>query len=180
MLKNNRIIVVGTSGSGKTTLASMLAAKLAVPHFELDAFYWQEGWVERPRSDFISLVTNATKQQNWVMDGNYQIAQNIIFAKATAVVWLNYSFPLVFFRVFKRTFVRVITRKKLYSDNVESIRKAFFSRDSILLWCITSFTGRRLRYRGLFNEHCYDNLEYIELTKPTQVRTLPELLQAKK
>src|SRR5688500_3597481 len=44
-----RIIVVGSSGSGKSTLGEQLAARLDVPFIELDALYWEPGWVEAER-----------------------------------------------------------------------------------------------------------------------------------
>jgi adenylate kinase family enzyme len=37
--------VVGSTGSGKTTFARALAEKLGVPHVEIDALFWQRGWV---------------------------------------------------------------------------------------------------------------------------------------
>src|SRR5438270_297238 len=47
-----RVSVVGTSGSGKTAVSSELAARLGIPHFELDATFHQPGWTELPVEDF--------------------------------------------------------------------------------------------------------------------------------
>lgn len=59
-----RIVVVGTSGAGKTTLARGIAARLALPHVELDAINWQAGWRDLLRHDpeeFVRRVTNAAQ-----------------------------------------------------------------------------------------------------------------------
>src|SRR5271166_4159614 len=46
-----RIVVIGTPGAGKTTLARAVAARLALPHIELDAINWQPGWRDLTRHD---------------------------------------------------------------------------------------------------------------------------------
>ncbi len=47
-----RIVVIGTTGSGKTTLAQEVAARMGLPHVELDALHWGPGWSEAPRETF--------------------------------------------------------------------------------------------------------------------------------
>ncbi|WP_155762189.1 AAA family ATPase [Bacillus safensis] len=41
---SQRIWIVGPPGSGKTTLAHQLKQELALPHYELDALFWQANW----------------------------------------------------------------------------------------------------------------------------------------
>lgn len=161
-----RVLVVGTSSSGKTTFAQQLAARLGVEHIELDALHWLPNWVERQSSELLTLVDERTDREAWVTDGNYQKLQDLLWSRATAVIWLDYGFPLVFWRAFKRTFTRAITGEKVCGDNRESWRISFFSRHSIILWVIKSYPERKRRYRALFADGRYPNAERIRIEKP--------------
>ena len=62
------------------------------------------------------------------------------------VVWLNYSFPVVLWRAYRRTLIRSARRQPIFSENKETIRRAFFSRKSILLWVFTTYRLRREQF----------------------------------
>ena len=160
-----RVAVIGCSCAGKTTFARRLAAATGASFVELDAIHWLPNWVERPNDEFREIVDEATGVERWVADGNYSYAQDIIWDRATAVVWLNYSFPLVWYRAFTRTMARSITGRELFSGNKESLRKAFLSKDSILLWVLTTYFPRRKRYRALFDSGEYPDLNFIEFRR---------------
>jgi adenylate kinase family enzyme len=155
-----RVSVVGTSCSGKTTFAKNLARVLNVEHIELDAIYWLPDWVERPRDEFLDLVEKAAADNAWVFDGNYTRAREIVWTRATAIVWLNYSFPRTFYRALNRTTRRAYTGEAMWSGNRETFGKAFLSRDSILLWVLTTYHENRRRYSKLLRE---DNLSEKEI-----------------
>lgn len=155
-----RVAVVGTSCSGKTTFAKNLAQILNVKHIELDAINWLPDWVARPRAEFMELVTKELASDSWVLDGNYGRTRKAVWQRATAIVWLNYSFPRIFYRSLNRTTRRVITGERLYSGNRETFRKAFLSRDSILLWVLTTYYHRRREYEKLL-QHGEDKKQAI-------------------
>lgn len=88
-----RTVVIGTSCSGKTTFAVNLAQLLRVQHIELDALNWLPDWTERPKEEFRLIVVKAVSADEWVADGNYSKTRDIVWSRATAFVWLDYSFP---------------------------------------------------------------------------------------
>jgi adenylate kinase family enzyme len=173
-----RVAVVGSSCSGKTTLARDLSSLLGAPHVELDALYWKADWKPRAMPDFRERVERAVSSERWVADGNYAAVRDLVWSRATAVVWLNYPFHLVFPRALSRTFRRVITREELYSGNRESLRKAFFSGDSILLWVITSFRRHRREYAALRQSRRFPQIHYWELRRPSEAARLRSLAEA--
>lgn len=145
-----RVSVVGTSCSGKTTFAKNLVQILGVKYIELDAIYWLPDWVERPNDEFLNLVEKAAAKDIWVFDGNYTRTRETVWGRATAIVWLNYSFPRTFYRALNRTTRRAITGETMWAGNRETFKKAFLSRDSILLWVLQSYQKNRRRYSKIF------------------------------
>src|SRR5438105_587112 len=77
----NRIVVVGTTNAGKTTMARRLAAKLGVPHVELDALFWEPNWTEADDDVFVERVQNATAGDRWVACGNYSQAHAVLWPR---------------------------------------------------------------------------------------------------
>jgi adenylate kinase family enzyme len=165
-----RVVVIGTSCVGKTTFAQALARVLSFPHVELDALYWQPNWIPRPSEEFRALTAQALSQDRWVTDGNYGVVRDLIWSRATTVIWLNYGFPLVLWRALTRTVRRVLTQEELFSANRESLRMVFFSRESILWWVLTTFHRRRKQYRVLFDRRTSPQLVYVELRNPSEAK----------
>jgi adenylate kinase family enzyme len=165
-----RVIVIGTSCVGKTMFAQALARALSFPHVELDSLHWQPNWIPRPPEEFRALTTQALAQDCWITDGNYGAVRDLVWSRATTIIWLNYSFPVVLWRALTRTIRRVLTQEELFSGNRESLRMAFLSRESILWWVITTFHRRRRQYRQLFDTATIPRLAYVEFRSPAEAR----------
>ena len=60
--------------------------------------------------------------------------------------WLDYSLLVIMGRLLRRTFRRALGHHELWSGNRESLRRAFFSRRSILLWALQTYRRRRREY----------------------------------
>ena len=163
-----RVAVVGTSCAGKTTFAAALAAQLQVPHIELDALHWRAGWIPVPRQDFRQAVATAVAAERWVSDGNYGVVRDLVWGRATAVVWLDYPFATVLRRALYRTARRALLREELYGGNRETFRKALLSRDSILWWVVTTHGRRRREFPVLFEQAAFAHLEVAALGSPRE------------
>ena len=142
MVKTGRhIVVYGPTGSGKTTVGSQIAQRIGVPHIELDAIFWTPRWVEKPLAEFraeVSAVLDSCRD-GWVCDGNYRQVRDLILPLADTVVWLRPPFWVAFWWLLKRTVSRAWTGQPLWGTNRESWRQSFLSRDSILLYQMTSW-----------------------------------------
>lgn len=137
-----RIAVVGSSCAGKTTLAGRLASRLGAPHTELDALYWGPAWTPLEKAEFRARVTEIAAGPLWIIDGNYSSVRDLIWSRATAVVWLDYPFPLVFRRAVARTLRRVVTREEVCGGNRERLRD-IVDPDWIPWWVMRTFRRRR-------------------------------------
>lgn len=167
-----RVSVVGTSCSGKTTLARKIAEANGIPHIELDAIYWRADWNPLPVEEFRRAVEVQVAADEWVVDGNYSKVRDLIWPRATHLVWLNLPFPIVFWRAVSRTLIRVITQEELFAGNRETLRLAVFDRDSILWWVIRTY-GRRVReYRQLIDDHRYPDLVIHEVTNSAEAQAV--------
>jgi adenylate kinase family enzyme len=139
--------VIGSTGSGKTTFADALAQRLGLLHVELDALFWQPGWVMSSADELRERVGAAIACEGWVVDGNYSSRLGTsILEQADQVVWLDLPLRTTFWRLLRRTLRRLRTRELLWGGNTESFRNAFLSRDSILLFALRTYRpGRQAR-----------------------------------
>jgi adenylate kinase family enzyme len=166
IIKNaKRIIVIGSSCAGKTTFCTKVAKELDLKHIELDALYWLENWQGRDKQEFREIVGKEITAGKWIIDGNYHTVRDLVWPEAELVIWLNYDFPFVFKRALYRTLKRIITREEIYSGNRETFRKAFFHRDSLLWWIITTFNRRRREFPLLIKLPEHSHLKVIEFRK---------------
>ena len=161
-----RVVVVGTSGSGKTTFARALASKLGVPHVEFDAYRHGPNWAETPNDIFRQNLSEALSGPVWVGDGNYSVVRDVVWPRATAIVWLDYPFPLTFWRLFWRTIGRAVRGTELWNGNRESLWEHFFTRDSLLLWAIQTHWSRRGRYREALKLPEYSHITVFHVRRP--------------
>lgn len=161
-----RISIVGTSGSGKTTLARQISQRLAIPHVELDALHWEPNWVEVPDEVMRDRVSQALFCNSWVVDGNYSAVRDIVWGKADTVVWLDYPLWVIMKQLVWRTFWRSVTREEVCNGNRETLQKALFTRDSILLWALQTYRKRRREYPILFQKPEYAHLEVVCMRSP--------------
>ena len=166
------MIIVGTSCSGKTTLARELSRILRVPCIELDAIHWKPAWQPRPAEEFRQMVSEVVEGERWVIDGNYSRVRDVVWARGTTIIWLNYPFRVVLWRALCRSVKRAATQEELFSGNRESFRKSFFSRESIILWVISSYRRLRRNYRRILDNGDHPHLRVIELRSPGQAENL--------
>jgi len=174
-----RVVVYGTTGSGKTTVAARIARCLGVPHIELDAIFWLPDWTKKPPEEYKLEVSALLEryQDGWVFDGNYRELREITLPRADAVVWLWLPFRVIFWRLLKRTVRRAWTGETLWGTNQESLLQAFFSRDSLLLYAITS----RRRHRRGINQDLRDmphQAKVYELRSTREVEAFLEKVDA--
>lgn len=165
-----RIVVVGTTSSGKSTLAKQLAEKIQAEFIDLDSLHWEPNWVEAPDELFRRRVENAIKVDVWVVAGNYHVVRDIIWKRAEVIIWLDYPFHIVFLRLLTRTIRRVMTKEKLFSDNVENgwMHLKLWSQESLFHWLFKTYWRRKKEYPMLFALSENTHLQVIHFKHPKE------------
>ena len=167
-----RIVVVGTTGSGKSTLARTLAQRLHVPHVELDALHWEPNWQQASPPVFRERTAQALAGDAWIVDGNYSVVRDLTWGRADTIVWLDYSLPVILARLTRRTFWRLATRVELWNGNRERLRATLLTRDSILVWALTTYRRRKRDYTRMLTppQPNFAHLTVVHLRSPRATR----------
>ena len=167
-----RVSIIGPPASGKSTLAEEIARHIGAKYIELDALYWGPNWQAAEPLTFFDQVEDAILEtEKWVVAGNYSMTRDLIWENADAVIWLDYSFPLVFWRLMRRTFRRWWTREELWNGNRESLWPQFkvWSQESLLHWFFKIFWRRRREYSLLLLEmKIYKRLKVFRFGAPRE------------
>ncbi len=138
-----RIAIVGCGGAGKSTLARQIGEILDLPVVHLDKEFWQPGWKMRPREEEYIILEKITRQDEWIIDGNYQSTMSTRFEAADTIIFLDFPMLLCLQRVIKRFFkYRGTTRPDMTEGCPEKLDLEF------LVWII----GYRKSYRPVVLE----------------------------
>jgi adenylate kinase family enzyme len=165
-----RIVVIGSTCAGKTTLAHYLSDLFSLPYTELDALHWGPNWEPAPTAELRKNIQNIVSRERWVIDGNYAKLRDIIWSRADTLIWLDYPLPVVLWRWLIRTSQRVLTRKRLWNNNRETLGNAFFSSDSLFFWILRRFHNRRREYQTLLTGSQYNTITRVHLKHPRLTR----------
>ncbi len=90
---------------------------------------------------FRDRVDGATAGTAWVVAGNYSRVRDLLWPRAQAIVWLDYSFSLVLGRLTARTVRRTVTREVLWSGNREYLWEhcQLWSEKSLFHWLLKTY-----------------------------------------
>jgi len=142
-----RVVVFGTTGSGKSWLAERLASRTGLRVVELDALFWGRDWQPAPVELFRHRVERETSGDGWIVVGNYGQVRDLTWRAADTLIWLDLPLPIVMSRLVRRTIRRATTGEDLWgTGNRETLRNAFLSRNSILLWALKTHRKNRERF----------------------------------
>lgn len=162
----DRVSVVGTSGAGKSVFAAALAARLGVPHIELDGIRHLAGWTENP--DFVAEVAEAIAADRWVVDGNYRsLLGTMVWERATTVVWIDYERPTVMWRVIRRSLRRMALREELWNGNREPWHFVF-RKDHPIRWSWSGMHERRRRIEVELTDPAVGHLAVHRFGRPPE------------
>ena len=167
-----RLVVIGTTGCGKSTLAKELSDRFGLDFVELDALNWQPNWRSASKDELRASVERALASQAWAVAGNYHDVRDLIWPRAEVIIWLDYSLPLVFWRLLRRTIRRSVTQEVLWNGNREKFwwHLKFWSDESLFRWLFKTYWRRKREIPLLLAEPPHQHLQLIHLKTPHQTQ----------
>lgn len=93
-----RIYITGASCAGVTTLGQNLAKQLAMPHVDVDDFYWMPTnppfTTKRPASERVPLIQQAFGGDEWVLTGSCMGWGDALIAAVDLIVFVVTPTPV--------------------------------------------------------------------------------------
>jgi adenylate kinase family enzyme len=124
-------------------------------------------------------VVEAVASERWVCDGNYGKVRDLVLARATHLVWLDFPRLLTIRRVIWRSFTRALGKRELWpgTGNVEEFRR-WLDREHPIRWAWDTYHERRTAYAALFADPATAHLEKHRIRRPRDAETLAQALAA--
>jgi len=163
-----RVALVGPAGSGKTTFGRRLGAAASLPLVELDGIYHQPGWEELAAEPFRRRVDEIVRTERWIIDGNYSVVRDLVWARADTVVCFDIGRIVVLRRVLARTLRRAITRETLWNGNREPLTN-FYRWDpnkNVIRWAWVKYPEYSTRYREAEADPAFAHINFIRFESP--------------
>jgi adenylate kinase family enzyme len=135
-----RIIVIGSPGSGKSTFSGKLARITGIPLIHLDKEFWNYGWVETPKEEWVRKQENIILDGEWIIDGNYGGTLDRRIEKADTIICFQLNRVICILRYFKRVIVNL---NKVRPDMPEGCPEHFDFKFMKYIWNFPKTSGRR-------------------------------------
>ncbi|MFJ3958255.1 adenylate kinase [Arthrobacter sp. NPDC090010] len=147
-----RILFHGVTGTGKSSAAARLSALSGIPwHSADDDIGWlpaeEARWTNRPPEEMLWIAKDICAQDEWILDSAYSLFIEPVMERVELVIALDYPRHISFLRLLRRTAQRVRDRRPVCNGNIETLRQTF-SKDSILLWHLRTFTRKKSQARS--------------------------------
>ena len=151
-------------------MARAAAARLELPHVELDSLWWEPNWTEAGAEVLAERLETVAANGEWIVDGNYFSvgSREVLWPRADTIVWLDHSRWVTMPRIVRRTVTRAVRRTELWSGNRESLRLAL-RPDSIIRFAWRAHPTYN-RYESLDRDPEFAHLTWIRLRHPRDVR----------
>jgi adenylate kinase family enzyme len=183
ILPYKKFVVIGTTGSGKSTMAEQLANKLGLDFIDLDALNWGPNWTPAGDELLRARAEAVTRAPGWVVAGNYSKTRPVTWARAEAIIWLDYSLWVIFCRLWRRTWRRIFFKEDLWNGNREHLwtQLKLWSDESLFHWLFKTYWRRKREYPQLFAQPEHSHLTIIHLKTPQEadewlsnIKTVPD------
>ncbi|MFD4371823.1 adenylate kinase [Streptomyces sp. NPDC058486] len=140
-----KVALFGPPASGKSTIARRLSASLGVPHTDLDDVLFA-GDEPLPLDAFRAEAERVTREDAWVVEGNYSKLADVVWHRAEVLVWLDLPLSLVVRRIAYRSLRQLTGRDTSVQARRLTWKRAFFGRRSLLRTAIRKYSHNRPRY----------------------------------
>lgn len=166
------IVVVGSSCSGKSTLAAEFAGHLRLRFVELDALYWEPGWMNPPLEVFRERVAEATEEDGWAVAGNYSTGRDLFWPRADTIVWLDLPLLLTLKRIIQRSWQRSRSDELLWGTNREKFSEHFttWGDESLLAYSIKNHRRRQREFAATMASGEWPNARFLRLRSAKTVK----------
>ncbi|WPC42855.1 DNA topology modulation protein [Clostridium sp. JS66] len=138
-----RIMVIGSPGSGKSTFSRKLSHITGIPLIHLDKEFWNSGWVETPRDEWVKKQKFLIAGDEWIIDGNYGGTMDIRLEKADTVICFELSRVACILNYFKRVITNL---NRVRPDMSEGCNEKFDFEFMKYIWNFPQKLGRRNNY----------------------------------
>jgi adenylate kinase family enzyme len=163
-----KVLIIGSGGSGKSTLARQLGELLEIEVKHLDKLFWQPGWTEPSKDEWLNKVKEISTEDAWVMDGNFGGTLEVRMQRCDTIVFLDLPRAVCLWRILKR---RLLYHKRSRPDMAEGCNEKL--DPEFVRWVWSYPRQSRPKVVKLLREHA-ENKKIIWLTSRADVRRFLE------
>jgi len=136
----SRIVIVGCPAAGKSTLANHLGAALGIPVVRRDDLG------ELGSETYRAAIVNMESSPAWILDGPPFFEEDVVYAAADVILWLDTPKSSVFWRGLSRAFAEARSGGNLMNA---------LHRSGGPIYALYAFAARRAHFIDVLDNPAY-------------------------